>query len=45
MQNSEVCLLTHNNINAKALNGSKLHINQTGTTLFAKNIIDHLNSF
>jgi len=44
-QNSKVSLLSHYNINDKALNGSKLHLNEAGTKVFAKNIINCINRF
>ena len=43
--NSKVSLLSHYNINDKALNGSKLHLNEAGTKVFAKNIINCINRF
>ena len=44
-QNSKVSLLSHYNIDNKALNGSKLHLNEAGTKVFAKNIINCINRF
>ena len=43
-QKHKVSLLKHKNINSKALNGSKLHLNRNGTVLLAKNIIDCINT-
>ena len=38
-------LLSHNNIDKKGLNAYGLHLNRLGTSLLAKNIINHIKSF
>ena len=38
-----ICFLDHSNINSGAhLNGSKLHLNRTGTRLLARNIVEQI---
>lgn len=43
-EQNNLSFLINNNIKANGLNGSKLHFNKKGTSLFASNNINHLNS-
>lgn len=42
---NRIDLIRHTNINAKSLNGSRLHLNLSGTALLAKNVIIHFKGF
>lgn len=42
---NKIGLISHRNIDSTSLNGSKLHLNQFGTSKFAKNIISYLRDF
>ena len=42
---NKINLMNHDNIDSKSLNGSRLHLNQLGTSLFAKNITIYLKGF
>ena len=42
---SEISILSHANIDGKSLNRYGLHLNRSGTSLLAKNLINHIKSF
>ena len=42
---NKIDVISHNNIDERSLNGSRLHLNRSGTALFAKNLITHLKCF
>ena len=42
---SEISILSHANSDRKSLNRYGLHLNRSGTSLLAKNLINHIKSF
>ena len=42
---SEISILSHANIDGKSLNRYGLHLNRSGTSLLAKNLINYIKSF
>lgn len=42
---NKIDFISHNNIHESSLNGSRLHLNRSGTALFAKNLITYLKRF
>ena len=44
-KNSSISMLCHPNINVGFLNRSRLHLNKAGTSVFARNLINHLKHF